>query len=124
MKTRARQRHLPMLPRVAGGVASAAAGHRRKCRRAFTLLEVMLALAVFSMVIASIYATWALVMRAARVGKDTTTQAQRQRVVLRTIEDALMGVESFQASQNYYWFRLENGGSPILSFSSCQGDMW
>ena len=76
----------------------------------------MVAVMVFSMVIAAIYATWALVMRASQVGQDAAAQAQRQRVVLRAIGDALMGVESFQASQKYYWFKLQNGGAPFLSF--------
>src|ERR1019366_5267227 len=83
---------------------------------AFTLVEIMVAMMVFSMVIAAIYSTWALVMRASQVGQDAAAQAQRQRVVLRAIGDALMGVESFQASQKYYWFKLENGGAPFLSF--------
>jgi prepilin-type N-terminal cleavage/methylation domain-containing protein len=85
-------------------------------RRGFTLIEVMVAVMVFSMVIAAIYATWALVMRATAVGQDSAAQAQRQRVVLRAIGDALMGVESFQASQQYYWFKLGNGQEPFLSF--------
>jgi len=84
----------------------------------FTLLEIMVAIMIFSMVIAAIYATWSLVMRASRIGQNTSAQVQRQRVVLRTIEDALMGVESFQASQNYYWFQLENSGAPVLSFAA------
>lgn len=84
--------------------------------RAFTLVEVMVAVMVFSMVIAAIYATWALVMRSTQVGEDTAAQAQRQRVVLRAIGDALMGIESFQASQQYYWFKLANGDQPYLSF--------
>src|ERR1039457_204351 len=83
---------------------------------AFTLIEIMVAVMVFSLVIAAIYSTWAMVMRATQVGQDTAAQAQRQRVVLRAIGDALMGVESFQASQKYYWFRLANGGEPYLSF--------
>src|ERR1039457_2761818 len=83
---------------------------------AFTLVEIMVAMMVFSMVIAAIYATWAVVMRATQVGQDAAAQAQRQRVVLRAIGDALMGVESFQASQQYYWFKLANGGEPFLSF--------
>ncbi len=76
----------------------------------------MVAMVVFSMVIAAIYATWAVVMRASQVGQDAAAQAQRQRVVLRAIGDALMGVESFQASQQYYWFKLANGDAPFLSF--------
>ena len=76
----------------------------------------MVAVMVFSMVIAAIYATWALIMRASQVGQDAAAQAQRQRVVLRAIGDALMGIESFQASQKYYWFNLQNGSEPFLSF--------
>jgi len=86
--------------------------------RAFTLVEIMVAIVVFSMVIASIYATWALVMRATQVGQDAAAQAQRQRVVLRVIGDALMGIESFQGSQRFYWFKLANGDEPYLSFVS------
>jgi prepilin-type N-terminal cleavage/methylation domain-containing protein len=82
----------------------------------FTLIEIMVAVLVFSMVIASIYATWALVIRATQVGQDAAAQAQRQRVVLRAIGDALMGVQSFQASQQYYWFKLGNGEDTYLSF--------
>ena len=87
-------------------------------RRAFTLIEIMVSVMVFSMVIASIYATWALVIRATQLGKEAAAQAQRQRVVLRAIGDALMGVQSFQASQNYYYFLLQNGEDPTLSFVS------
>jgi prepilin-type N-terminal cleavage/methylation domain-containing protein len=87
---------------------------RKRC--AFTLIEIMVAMMVFSMVIMAIYSTWALVMRATQVGQDAAAQAQRQRVVLRAIGDALMGVESFQASQKYYWFKLGNGDAPFLSF--------
>jgi prepilin-type N-terminal cleavage/methylation domain-containing protein len=90
--------------------------HSSRPGRAFTLIEIMVAVMVFSMVIASIYETWALVLRATQVGQDAAAQAQRQRVVLRTIGDALMGVESFQGSQQYYWFKLGNGDSPFLSF--------
>jgi len=86
--------------------------------RAFTLIEIMVAVALFSLVVAAIYATFALVLRAAQVGQEAAAQAQRQRVVLRSIGDALMGIESFQASQQYYWFKLQNGGEPYLNFVS------
>jgi prepilin-type N-terminal cleavage/methylation domain-containing protein len=97
-------------------LTSAATAARDTRRRGFTLVEIMVAVMVFSMVIAAIYATWALIMRATEVGQNTAAQAQRQRVVLRAIGDALMGVESFQASQKYYWFKLANGQEPFLSF--------
>ncbi|HTB82743.1 MAG TPA: prepilin-type N-terminal cleavage/methylation domain-containing protein [Candidatus Sulfotelmatobacter sp.] len=87
-------------------------------RRAFTLIEIMVALAIFLMVIGVIYATWALVMRATQVGQSAAAQAQRQRVALNTIEDALMCCQSFQASQQYYSFICAGGDAPVLSFAS------
>jgi len=86
--------------------------------RAFTLIEIMVAIMVFMMVIAAIYSTWALVMRATKVGQDAAAQAQRQRIALRTIEDGLMSIQSFQASQRYYSFVVANSGDAALSFAS------
>ncbi len=92
--------------------------------RAFTLVEIMVAIMVFMLVIASIYATWAIVMRATRVGQDAAAQAQRQRIALRTIEDSLMCVQSFQASPQYYSFVLFNGSDATLSFASRVPDIF
>ena len=90
----------------------------RHSRRAFTLLEIMVAIMIFMLVVAAIYATLMLVLRATQVGQDAAAQAQRERITLRTIEDGLMSIQSFQASQKYYSFIVENGGSAHLSFAS------
>jgi general secretion pathway protein J len=87
-------------------------------RRGFTLIEVMVAIAIFTMVIAVMYATWALVMKATKVGQSAAAQAQRQRVALNTIEDALMCCQSFQASQQYYSFVCQGGDASALSFAA------
>jgi hypothetical protein len=39
-----------------------------------------------------------------QVAQEVAAQAQRQRITLRTIEDSLMAVQSFQASPQYYSF--------------------
>jgi prepilin-type N-terminal cleavage/methylation domain-containing protein len=91
---------------------------RSKFRRAFTLVEIMVALAIFTLVIGAVYATFVSVMRASKVGLDAAAQAQRQRIALRTIEDSLMCAQSFQASQRYYSFIVANGEAPVLSFAS------
>jgi hypothetical protein len=57
-------------------------------------------------------------MRATRVAHAVAAQAQRQRVTLRTIEDSLMAVQSFQASPQYYSFIVANGDAPVLSFAA------
>ena len=87
-------------------------------RRAFTLIEIMVAIAVFAMVIAAVYSSWMLVLRSTKLAQNVAAQAQRQRITLRTIEDSLMAVQSFQASPQYYCFIVENGQSPILSFAA------
>jgi prepilin-type N-terminal cleavage/methylation domain-containing protein len=90
----------------------------RTARRAFTLIEIMIAIAVFTLVIGAIYASWMALMRSSQVAKDVAAQAQRQRVTLRTIEDSLMAIQSFQASPMYYSFILQNGDAPVLSFAA------
>ena len=93
-------------------------------RRGFTLIEIMIAIVVFSLVIGAIYASWMMLLRSAQVAKDVAAQAQRQRITLRTIEDSLMCIQSFQASQKYYSFIVENGNSPVLEFSSRLPDIF
>jgi len=78
----------------------------------------MVAIAIFSIVIAAIYSTWLLLMRSSQVGQRTAAQAQRQRVALRTIEDSLTCIQSFQASMQYYGFVVQNGDQPELSFTA------
>lgn len=84
----------------------------------FTLIEIMIAIAVFSLVLMAIYQTWGAIMRSTQVAQDVAAQAQRQRITLRTIEDSLMAVQSFQASPVYYSFVVENEQSSLLSFTA------
>lgn len=86
--------------------------------RAFTLIEIMLAVAIFSFVIAAIYSTWTLILRSSHVAQEVATQAQRQRIAIRTIEDALTCIQSFQATMQYYSFCVTNGEQPGLSFTA------
>lgn len=78
----------------------------------------MLALGIFTLLIAALYATWILVMRATIVGKRASAQLQRERVTMRTIEDSLTCIQSHQASIAYYLFNIQNGDQPLLSFAA------
>jgi prepilin-type N-terminal cleavage/methylation domain-containing protein len=84
----------------------------------FTLIEIMLALGIFTILIAALYSTWILVIRATIVGKKTAAQLQRERVTMRAIEDSLTCIQSHQASINYYLFDIQNGDQPLLSFTA------
>lgn len=83
---------------------------------AFTLIEIMMAMAIFTMVITAIYATWTLIIKSAKIGQEAAAQVQRERVTFRTFEDALACARSFQADLQHYSFLVENGSTPTLSF--------
>jgi type II secretion system protein J len=87
-------------------------------RRGFTLIEVLMALGIFALLIAALYSTWILVMRATIVGKGTAARIQRERIAVSTIEDSLTCIQSHQASINYYLFDVQNGDQPYLSFAA------
>ena len=92
-----------------------AAGSRR-CRRGFTLVEIMIAFTIFGMLVGAIYSTWTLILRSKQVGNETAARVQRQRIAVRTLEDSLTCIQSFQASLAYYSFVVQNGDQPTLSF--------
>ncbi len=86
------------------------------CRRGFTLIEIMVAIAIFALLVAAVYSTWVVILKSSQVGQEVAAQAQRQRIVIRTLEDSLTCIQSFQASMQYYAFNVTNGDQPVLSF--------
>jgi hypothetical protein len=88
----------------------------QKSRRAFTLIEVMVAAAIFALLVTAIYSTWILIIKSSQVGQVAAAQVQRERIAIRTIEDSLTCIQSFQASMQYYTFLVENGAAAQLSF--------
>jgi type II secretion system protein J len=90
--------------------------HRLRNVRAFTLLEIMIAISIFSLVLAAIYSSWTAILRARKVAGDATASVQRARISIRIIEDSLGSVESFVRNANYYSFVGENGSEGSLSF--------
>jgi prepilin-type N-terminal cleavage/methylation domain-containing protein len=90
---------------------------RRSPRRsAFTLIEIMIAIGILSMVLAAIYSSWTAILRASKTGLDAAASAQRARITIRVLEDSLSSAQSFAANLPYYYFDAENGDSPVLSF--------
>jgi len=91
--------------------------NQSRCR-AFTLVEIMVAIAIFGIIVAAIYSTWILILRASRTGLEGAAQAQRERITVRTIEDSLTCIQSFQASMQYYYFVVQKGDHSMLSFTA------
>ncbi|HZL14276.1 MAG TPA: prepilin-type N-terminal cleavage/methylation domain-containing protein [Verrucomicrobiae bacterium] len=85
-------------------------------RRAFTLIEIMVAIAIFAILVAAVYSTWLVILKSSQVAQEAAAQVQRQRIAVRTLEDSLTCIQSFQASMQYYGFYVTNGDAPTLSF--------
>jgi hypothetical protein len=64
----------------------------------------MLALAILMMVLAVIYSTWLAILRSKQAADKAALHAQRSRIAVRALEDALEGVQVFQRNQPYYAF--------------------
>jgi type II secretory pathway pseudopilin PulG len=103
-------------PQRAAGAGSAWAAQRSVL--AFTLIEILIAVGLLGLVLTAICASWTAILRATRVGQDAAASVQRARFAVHTIEDALLGVQSFAANQKYYAFYAENGSDGRLSFVS------
>jgi len=81
--------------------------HRGCVRRetvAFTIIEIMLAIAIFSMVVSAIYASWSAILRASKVGAEAAAELQRSRIAARTFQDALSCAVLFGANPLLYAF--------------------
>jgi general secretion pathway protein J len=87
-------------------------------RAAFTIIEIMTAMAIFCMVVAAIFAAWQAIMRGSVSGNRAAVNAQRSRIALSTIQQALGSTRSFVADVDYYTFEADNGNEPYLSFVS------
>jgi general secretion pathway protein J len=85
-------------------------------RSGFTLVEILVAIAIFGLVMAAIYSGWMSIIRASRVGLEAAAQAQRERIAIYTIEEALTSAQSFAADVQHYAFIWDNGSDPTLSF--------
>ena len=92
--------------------------HTRQQTAAFTLVEILVALGIFMIVVAAIYSSWTAILRASKVGLDAAAQVQRERIAIRTLEEALLTTRSFAADWEHYGFVAENGGEASLSFVS------
>jgi len=92
--------------------------HRKAKRatRGFTIIEIMIAMVIFGMIVAAIFATWSAVAHGSVAGNRAAATAQRSRIALRTMEDALGATRSYVADVQYYTFDAENGSEPYLSF--------
>jgi type II secretion system protein J len=85
-------------------------------RGGFTLVEVLIAIGIFSLVVAAIYACWTAVLRSSKVGLDAAARTQRSRMALQSMEEALTYARMHAANADRYWFEGNSGSDATLSF--------
>ena len=82
----------------------------RKNYSGFTLIEVMVAIAVFMLIMGSVFACWRCVVNGKMIAENAAAAAQRARVGMRTVEDALTTAEISSANIQYYAFLTDTSG--------------
>jgi prepilin-type N-terminal cleavage/methylation domain-containing protein len=86
---------------------------------AFTLIEIMIALTIFSIVIAAIYSCFSAIVRSTGIAHSAAAEVQRERIAVRALEEALFSVQFFQENARYYSFEADTSGDfAALSFVS------
>jgi prepilin-type N-terminal cleavage/methylation domain-containing protein len=98
-----------MIVRISSSTDSTAWGKRFRIA-AFTLIEVMVAMTIFSLVMLAIYTSWTSILRGSKVGLNAAAEAQRTRVSVRAIRDALTSGQLYMENLRYYWFRADTSG--------------
>ena len=73
-------------------------------RAAFTLLEILVAVSLFMLIMGAILGCWKAVVNGTKIGIEAAAAAQRARIGIRTIEDALSTSEISTANLDYYSF--------------------
>jgi type II secretory pathway pseudopilin PulG len=87
--------------------------------RAFTLVEILLAITIFMMMMGSIMACWKAVVSGTETGERTAAMAQRARITMRELEDSLNNMD-VKANSPYYSFIADTSDPRFaaLSFSA------
>ncbi|MDB6068609.1 MAG: ral secretion pathway protein [Pedosphaera sp.] len=84
---------------------------------AFTLLEILIALGLLSMVVIAIYSSWNSILKGKKVAMDAAAAAQRTRITMRTLKDSLLCACMFNQNARYYTFLADSEGDyASLSF--------
>ncbi len=84
--------------------------NRRRTSQAFTLIEVVLAMTIFSLIMVSIIQVWRAVISGKMTAEAAAAAAQRARIGMKTVEQALASAEISTRNLQYYSFINDTSG--------------
>lgn len=91
----------------------------RQGSRAFTLVEIMVALALLAVIISAIYSSWYAILKGSAAAANAAAAAQRTRLTMRMLEDSMLGACMFNQNARYYPFLVDSEGDfSSISFVS------
>jgi prepilin-type N-terminal cleavage/methylation domain-containing protein len=82
----------------------------RRATKAFTLIEVVIALTLFSLIMISVIACWKAIINGKITAEQAAAAAQRARVGIKTVEEALSCAEISAANIQFYSFLNDTSG--------------
>ncbi|NBV24762.1 MAG: prepilin-type N-terminal cleavage/methylation domain-containing protein [Proteobacteria bacterium] len=71
---------------------------------AFTMIELLVAVAILGTIVTAIYASWTAVLRAAKVGNTAADEVQRIRIARQALEQSLASAVLYAGNPRYYSF--------------------
>lgn len=85
--------------------------------KGFTIIEILVAIAIFSGVLLSIYASWTAILKSREIGERAAVSAQRKRIATQTVEQALSSMVMFGENIPFYAFESDTSGDfAMMSF--------
>jgi len=92
----------------------------QRATRAFTIIEIMIAMFIFALVLTAIYSIWQGILKGTASGLKAAAEVQRSRVAMRSIEQALLSARVFTENIRYYYFVADNSGERAGITMTCR----
>ncbi len=83
---------------------------QQRNRSAFTIIEVMVSMAVFMLIMGSVIGCWKCILSGQNAAEGAAAAAQRARIGIKTVEEALATGEISQPNIDFYAFLTDTSG--------------
>ena len=74
------------------------------------MVEILVAIAIFSGVLLAIYASWTAILKSREIGERAAVEAQRKRIAAQAVEQALSSMVMFGENIPFYAFETDTSG--------------